>query len=131
MWYEERGVARGGRGLSSLFLHRAREFKRTGETTPSSDTMQTATTPTDETTPTSSTHASASPTCRVQVRLPSGHVLRRVFPSSASLNDVIAFIVSSDASYSSSTLTLIQVWCLNHIELHDPIHFDSLAISSS
>ena len=47
-------------------------------------------------------------TCRVQVRLPGGHVFRRCFPSSAVLDDVISAVASSEY-VSLPNVTLIQV----------------------
>ena len=43
------------------------------------------------------------------MRLPSGRVLRREFPSSATLNDVIGFVGSSDDKHSAANMTLVQV----------------------
>ena len=43
------------------------------------------------------------------MRLPSGRVLRRVFPSSAILDDVIGFVVSNEKQLAQSTVTLVQV----------------------
>lgn len=79
-------------------------------TTPTAVTPPTSeATPTSKTTPTSGDPpASTSETCRVQVKLSNGRVLRRVFPSSATLSDVIEFVVSSDVTLSSTSLTLIQ-----------------------
>jgi hypothetical protein len=48
-------------------------------------------------------------TCSVQIRLPGGRVLRRVFPSSSTLSDIMEFVVASDPKLSIATMTLVQV----------------------
>ena len=46
--------------------------------------------------------------CRVQVRLPNGRVIQCNFPSSASLNDVITFVMENEPHF--STVILVQVF---------------------
>ncbi|CAI8057170.1 hypothetical protein GBAR_LOCUS31138 [Geodia barretti] len=51
-------------------------------------------------------HASSSSTCRLQIRLPNGKVLRPSLPASAPLSEVAQFVISSHPSL--STVTLVQ-----------------------
>ena len=46
--------------------------------------------------------------CRVQVRLPNGRVIRQNFPSSASLNDVVTFVMENEPHF--STVILVRVF---------------------
>ena len=86
-------------------MHRAKQVKSPTEGVPEvvKSTPQSATEKSSTTSPT------PGPTdiCRVQVRLPNGRVIRHNFPASASLDDVITFVMEKEPHFSN--VVLVQV----------------------
>ena len=51
-------------------------------------------------------------TCRLQIRLPDGRVLRQSFPTSASLSQIVELVMESCSDCGSVQLIQVSGWCV-------------------
>ena len=106
---------------------RSRQAKSPTKVTPEVP-AQSSPQPIAEASSTASSTPAPTDMCRVKVRLPNGRVIRRNFPSSASLNDVVTFVMENEPHF--STVILVQVYTSTKYKCLD-LSIMSLSLSFS